>query len=120
MSPMSRAAHKRLITDTFRKCFVAERERTIESGAFKPAARRAGIAPRVLADRQAPGLIDGQIRAASFPRSSSSQISFTAATVLIGKQGGAWHSRNLHMRRERVAKEEAALRYQSLVTIIWG
>ena len=113
MSPMSRAAHKRLITDTFRKCFVAERVRTTE-------ARRAGIAPRVLADRQAADLIDGQIRAASFPRRSSSQISFTAATVLIGKQGGAWHSRNLNMRRERVAKEEAALRHQSLVTIIWG
>jgi len=31
--------------------------------AFKPAARRAGIAPRVLADRQAAGL-NGQIRAA--------------------------------------------------------
>jgi len=97
MSPMSRAAHKRLITDTFRKCFVAERVRTTE-------ARRAGIAPRVLADRQAADLIDGQIRAASFPRSSSSQISLTAATVLLeAGRGVAFPKRACGKRRSRTS-----------------
>ena len=86
MSPMSRAAHKRLITDTFRKCFVAERERTIESGAFKPAARRAGIAPRVLADRQTAGLIDGQIRAALLSEK------FVIADLTHGSYGVYWEA----------------------------